>query len=139
MSMDNPDSHLRSPTSAPDEISAGHIDPVCGMTVLPERSAATVEHNGQTYYFCCRSCEQKFRKDPERYLAPRPAELVQINLGLRASVAAPKSTSCCSGGDTTSPNSAPVDAAPRPGMKVEYICPMDLEVLAEIPGACPIC
>lgn len=27
-----------------------------------------VEHDGKTYYFCCSGCDQKFQKDPSKYL-----------------------------------------------------------------------
>ena len=46
-------------------------DPVCGMTVDPERSATRVEHSGKTFYFCCAGCANKFRAEPERYLNTR--------------------------------------------------------------------
>jgi len=34
-------------------------DPVCGMSVN-ESTAVKVERDGQTYYFCCEACRQKF-------------------------------------------------------------------------------
>ncbi len=49
------------------------LDPVCGMTVRPERAAATSEHAGVTYYFCCSGCKTKFDADPQRFLAPAAA------------------------------------------------------------------
>ena len=36
------------------------IDPVCGMTVDPARAAGSVDHRGQTYYFCSKGCVAKF-------------------------------------------------------------------------------
>jgi Cu+-exporting ATPase len=30
---------------------AGEVDPVCGMTVAPERAAGHFEYRGHTYYF----------------------------------------------------------------------------------------
>jgi P-type Cu+ transporter len=48
-------------------------DPVCGMSVDPEKAKARVEHEGRTYYFCCGGCAQKFEQDPGKYLTPRPA------------------------------------------------------------------
>ncbi|MCH7979816.1 MAG: YHS domain-containing protein, partial [Acidobacteria bacterium] len=39
-------------------------DPVCGMDVKPESAAARYEHGGQTYYFCCTHCMEKFRAEP---------------------------------------------------------------------------
>ena len=48
-------------------------DPVCGMMVEPARAAGKFEYKGTTYYFCAKSCEQRFAADPEKYLAPKPA------------------------------------------------------------------
>jgi YHS domain-containing protein len=42
-------------------------DPVCGMEVNPEQAAGQSEYQGQTYYFCSRSCKQQFDQNPERY------------------------------------------------------------------------
>ncbi len=43
-------------------------DPVCGMSVDPAKAASTAEYDGKLYHFCSRSCGEKFRKDPARYL-----------------------------------------------------------------------
>ena len=48
-------------------------DPVCGMTVNREVASAaglTVEHEGETYYFCGRGCRLDFLDDPKRFLDP---------------------------------------------------------------------
>ncbi len=87
---------------------AGHVDPVCGMTVQPDTAAGSHVHEGTTYYFCAPSCLTKFRDDPSYYLTP------------------------------------PEQRRPKPvavpaGAAVEYICPMDPEVLERQPGACRIC
>ena len=42
-------------------------DPVCGMDVVPERAAALSVHKGETYYFCARTCKERFDKDPDDY------------------------------------------------------------------------
>lgn len=42
-------------------------DPVCGMSVDTARAAATVEHEGKTYYFCSESCRKAFEREPEKY------------------------------------------------------------------------
>jgi P-type Cu+ transporter len=86
----------------------GHIDPVCGMTVQPEKAAGSYVHEGQTYYFCSPGCLAKFREDPSHYLT-LPAQR------------------------TMKPMAVPT------GATVEYICPMDPEILETKPGACPIC
>jgi Cu+-exporting ATPase len=41
------------------------------MTVDPSR-AVSLRHAGQDFYFCCAGCRDKFRHDPEPYLAPKP-------------------------------------------------------------------
>ena len=50
------------------------IDPVCGMTVTAASVVAAWEHDGQTYYFCSTGCFERFRTDPERFLAMDPAD-----------------------------------------------------------------
>jgi heavy metal translocating P-type ATPase len=49
----------------------GVRDPVCGMTVDPERAAGSVEYQGRTYHFCSQGCAAKFQGDPEKYLHPQ--------------------------------------------------------------------
>lgn len=51
-----------------DGADAPAVDPVCGMAVDPADAAATVEHAGETYYFCCHGCGDSFENDPESYL-----------------------------------------------------------------------
>lgn len=50
-----------------------HIDPVCGMTVMPETAAAETEYLGTKFYFCNPGCMTKFSADPETYLGNRTA------------------------------------------------------------------
>jgi Cu+-exporting ATPase len=45
-------------------------DPVCGMKVDKQNPKGTVEHEGETYYFCSPGCARAFEKDPEKYLDP---------------------------------------------------------------------
>src|SRR5215207_7497214 len=87
------------------------IDPVCGMTVDPERAAGQYEYKGQTYYFCSTHCVHKFREDPERFLNKSVSpQMTQI---------APRKKIQTSG--------------------TEYTCPMHPEVVRNAPGFCPIC
>lgn len=44
-------------------------DPVCGMSVSPEKAAAASVLKGNTYYFCSRSCRDKFEQAPDTYIA----------------------------------------------------------------------
>lgn len=43
------------------------IDPVCGMTVAVAGAVHTVEHGGETVYFCAAGCKQRFVADPARF------------------------------------------------------------------------
>lgn len=47
---------------------AAHVDPVCGMAVDPGTAAASAEHDGATYYFCCEGCAETFVEEPGEYL-----------------------------------------------------------------------
>jgi len=93
------------------------IDPVCHMTVDPATAAGSVEHNGQTYYFCSTHCVRKFKADPLAFLNPQqpPAMMQPISIG-RAKPTTPSEQST-----------------------VEYTCPMHPEIVQIGPGSCPIC
>jgi P-type Cu+ transporter len=96
-------------------------DPVCGMNVDPARAAATHDHAGKTYYFCCRGCQEKFRTDPAKYLMPKTL------IGIAPAQSRPIQIS-------------PAQPAPpktKPGEK--YTCPMHPEVVQMGPGSCPLC
>ncbi|QQS46242.1 MAG: cadmium-translocating P-type ATPase [Acidobacteriota bacterium] len=95
-----------------------HVDPVCGMTVDPGRSAGSFEYRGETFYFCNPGCLDKFSKNPEFYLSNGPQGMGQmVQLGARLN---PKQL-------------------PAQPLDVEYTCPMDPEVVQIGPGACPKC
>jgi Cu+-exporting ATPase len=49
-------------------------DPVCGMQVDEALAPARSSHEGQSYFFCSKSCKTKFDADPSRYASdPEPA------------------------------------------------------------------
>jgi Cu+-exporting ATPase len=92
-------------------------DPVCGMKVDPAAArGGSHEHAGQTYHFCNPRCRERFAADPEHWLKSGPS---------MAAMSAPGPAPA-----------APVAAA---GERVEYVCPMDPEVLETKPGPCRIC
>ncbi len=98
------------------------LDPVCGMTVDPARAAGSYDYKGETYYFCGRSCLERFRQDPEAFLARREGARAQASSHAHHAPAAPvveKKTDAEEG--------------------VEYTCPMHPEVVQIGPGSCPIC
>jgi Cu+-exporting ATPase len=57
----------------PSSTNKGVTDPVCGMTVDPARAAGSVTHEGHTYHFCSKHCQERFRTNPAAYLGGTPA------------------------------------------------------------------
>jgi P-type Cu+ transporter len=45
-------------------------DPVCGMSVDPQKAAGSSTYGARTFYFCALRCKQKFDASPEQY-APK--------------------------------------------------------------------
>jgi xanthine dehydrogenase accessory factor len=50
------------PSSTPPAIA---VDPICGMRVAAVAGTPSVEHDGETIYFCCEGCKAKFMAQPE--------------------------------------------------------------------------
>ncbi len=42
-------------------------DPVCGMSLDPEKAAAREDYGGWVYFFCSNSCHRLFKLSPERF------------------------------------------------------------------------
>ncbi|HEV2224228.1 MAG TPA: heavy metal translocating P-type ATPase, partial [Candidatus Acidoferrales bacterium] len=107
--------------------SAGQLvtDPVCGMKVDAARAKASREYHGVKYYFCCNGCAEKFATAPEKYLTGKTQAAPTVQLHTIQSPAR--------------------DAAPEGAHDAHkataqrYVCPMDTEVHATQPGACPKC
>jgi Cu+-exporting ATPase len=118
------------------EASSVEKDPVCGMTVNPARAAATHEHAGKMYYFCCRGCQGKFQADPAKYLTPKTL--------VATAPAASHAVQIAPAPARSNPRQGALPAAARPSAATskaanEYTCPMDPEVRQQSPGACPKC
>lgn len=47
------------------------VDPVCGMTVAPEKAKSSI-HDGDVYYFCSADCREKFETSPAEFLKTTP-------------------------------------------------------------------
>ena len=43
-------------------------DPVCNMNVDEAKAAAESVYRGVTYYFCAKTCKEKFDKEPEKFI-----------------------------------------------------------------------
>jgi YHS domain-containing protein len=62
---------------AVDEGETKELDPVCGREVEPSRAAGTSTFAGQEFFFCSRSCKDRFDAHPGEFVgtedAPIPA------------------------------------------------------------------
>ncbi len=103
-------STIAAPVPPASPVDKPHVDPVCGMRAATNPDKSFT-HRDTTYYFCGTGCRNKFAGDPEHYLAHPP----QPRAAMTAPVVVPA------------------------GAEVEYICPMDPEVLQDHPGPCPLC
>jgi P-type Cu+ transporter len=124
-------------------------DPVCGMQVDPAKAVGSHVHHGQTYFFCCGGCLEKFRTQPERYLTHGKQEVLSPpSHGYRETPDKREHTCpmdpevrqlgpgfCPKCGMTLEPVSV-TETLPS---KTEYVCPMHPEVVRTAPGSCPIC
>jgi Cu+-exporting ATPase len=122
------------------------IDPICGMDVEPDTAAGLYEYKGQTFYFCCTPCLEKFKANPDQFLQPaaqehggHAPETLGSNAGvyvcpMDSEVRESKPGACPKCGMALEP------AAPAaPAVKTEYVCPMHPEIVRQEPGSCPIC
>ena len=127
---------------AKDSSAPSDIDPVCGMTVDPARSAGSAIHDGQTYYFCSTRCLQQFQTEPQKFIGGRRAEPPSMPKSERPVFTCPmhpevrqdRPGNCPKCGMTLEPVSGASSAT-----KVEFTCPMHPEVVSDHPGNCPKC
>ncbi|MEH6759354.1 MAG: YHS domain-containing protein, partial [Parasphingorhabdus sp.] len=55
--------------------SSDHVtDPVCGMTVDPDKTGHHARHDARDYHFCSGGCKTKFVADPEYYISGKHRE-----------------------------------------------------------------
>jgi Cu+-exporting ATPase len=146
------------PTTA--QIRPTAIDPVCGMTVNPDTAKFAAEHAGKKFYFCGRSCAEKFERDPAKYLNKSSGPAAPTGMSPTTSVAVspevrgPRSKvqpqtfyvcPMCPEVRETKPGPCPSCGMalepenPLPVTRTEYTCPMHPEIVRSEPGSCPIC
>jgi P-type Cu+ transporter len=134
-------------------------DPVCGMTVDPQKTQHRTTHAGADYFFCCNGCRTKFEADPGRYLAAA-APASQVKDPVCGMTVDPQKTQhrtthagtnyfFCSAGCRTKFEADPTRylateaPPPKPAAPVAagaiYTCPMHPEIRQVGPGSCPIC
>ncbi len=126
-------------------------DPICGMTVDPE-TAISFQRDGETYYFCCQHCLEKF-KHPQQAAdggccGSKPqSSVATVQLGGSAPGAGKKyDCPMCEGVASDQPGDCPKCGmalepvgVPAAQQKTVYTCPMHPEVEQDSPGSCPIC
>lgn len=126
------------------------VDPICGMKV-DETTALSADKNGETFYFCCSHCRDRFLDEESKPINTQ-SELVQLG-GMKSSVGhdhcassvtdanngnsetQPTSGHCCHGEGSKSKKFAAKNSA----NKSKYICPMCEGVGSDTPAACPKC
>lgn len=57
--------HDHSPSGSAETVN----DPVCGMSVEPDKTEHHASHEARDYHFCSSGCKTKFIADPEHYLS----------------------------------------------------------------------
>ncbi|HXO04888.1 MAG TPA: heavy metal translocating P-type ATPase [Candidatus Sulfotelmatobacter sp.] len=116
------------PNDMHEPIKTAERDPVCGMTVDPERAAAQSVHDGRSLYFCSKGCAAKFAAAPEKYLDAPAASARRNDFVVPLSETDPSQTVLTA-----------LDPRSKQSPAAQYICPMDPEVRQDHPGACTKC
>jgi Cu+-exporting ATPase len=121
------------------------IDPVCGMSVDTNTAAGSYEHEGTTYFFCSKSCLNKFRQNPDSFLhgGAGPEQVRQVEGRAESNTyTCPMHPEVRQSGPGSCPKCGMALEPLRieaPKEKVEYTCPMHPEIVRDRPGSCPIC
>ena len=97
-------------------------DPVCGMAVERAGARHTARHEGQTFYFCCARCRERFTAAPHEFLGDRPqaqpapeGSLYTCPMDPEIVQATPGDCSIC--GMALEPMMPVVDAGPSPELR----------------------
>ncbi|RPI23053.1 MAG: heavy metal translocating P-type ATPase [Acidobacteria bacterium] len=120
-------------------------DPVCGMTISTDEAVGTHKHEGKTYYFCSNQCLERFREDPESFLAPGASSRDEVTLektGPGTIYTCPMHPEIRQGEPGACPKCGMAlepETAAAPATRVEWTCPMHPEIVRSEPGSCPIC
>ena len=128
-------------------------DPVCGMTVNPDKARFTHDHDGTTYLFCCGGCQAAFRTDPEAFLRAREEAAgngaagdghAPDDQGSAHHGRAPDHAATAGAGHAGHHRGAAARESAHPAgaagsSATAYVCPMCPEVRETEPVPCPSC
>ncbi|NDV51380.1 MULTISPECIES: heavy metal translocating P-type ATPase [unclassified Salipiger] len=142
--------HSDHTSDAEPEVAAQDVtrDPVCGMTVDPRADTPGFEHDGHHYHFCSEGCREKFRTDPNAYLAatdPVCGMQVERSTAVHMLKHGGQKVYFCSEGCQSKFEAEPEAylghrPAPEPMPEgTQYTCPMHPEIIRDAPGDCPKC
>ncbi|EMA2419327.1 TPA: heavy metal-binding domain-containing protein, partial [Klebsiella pneumoniae] len=130
MKNDNAVKHVHQPASeqtrsADDSQSVRKVrDPVCGMSILPEKAHSSIRFHDHQFYFCSASCESKFSAHPDHYLSGNASETSHHHDHHEASP------------ERVEPSHRQSEKAMSDGV---WTCPMHPEIRRSGPGSCPVC
>jgi Cu+-exporting ATPase len=117
------------------------IDPICGMKVEERTAAGKYQYDGRTYLFCSLHCLEKFKAEPQKYLATARGQGLQKDQAatgytcpMDPEVRQPQPGACPKCGMALEPITGVA-----PATRIEYVCPMHPEIIRPEPGSCPIC
>lgn len=112
------------------------IDPICGMTV-DEATSLRAEREGQTFYFCCEHCRQKFlNQSATGAVAP---QFVTLQKRDHLHEAHPHAKQEADPAEPVSHYMHGVSTEVKSSSSAKYFCPMCPGVESEAPGDCPKC
>lgn len=126
-------------------------DPVCGMSVEPEKAAAKQEYAEQTWYFCSAHCHEKFQAAPEQYTTEQKEKDPVCGMEVSPDSEhhhdyAGKTYHFCSAGcqnkfaaDAEAYLNKDDSTAEEIDESATYTCPMHPEIEQQGPGTCPKC
>lgn len=129
-------------------------DPVCGMVIDESDAVASYTYKGKKYYFCAKSCHEKFLKDAESFVSKTDdlnkdsCEVCDIDTAPAAKALSKEIYTCPMHPEIKQKGPG---SCPKCGMaleplvpklsaaKTEYTCPMHPEIVQDKPGSCPKC
>ncbi len=120
------------------------IDPVCKMAIEEKDAVASSKYKGTVYYFCSKTCKDRFDREPTAYTKGKIAQLeikeslpgsaLTYTCPMHPEVRQAKAEACPKCGMSLEPLSPSVAL-----VKTEWTCPMHPEIVQDAPGNCPVC